>query len=70
MLLLGRSGYTPGIEQPPNVVMTLRVLYALVPSLCNLIAFAVALAYPISRERHEAILELIESRREGSRTNQ
>lgn len=70
LFLLGRSGYTPGIEQPPNVVMTLRVLYALVPSLCNLIAFAFALAYPISRERHEAILELIQSRREGSRTNE
>ncbi len=63
LFLLGQSGYKPGAEQTPDVVLTLRVLYALVPSLCNLVAFAVALAYPISRERHEAILAAIGNRR-------
>jgi len=63
LFLLGQSGYKPGVEQTPEVVLTLRVLYALVPSLCNLVAFAVALAYPISRERHEAILAAIRNRR-------
>ncbi len=63
LLLLGQSGYTPGVEQSPRVVFMLRVMYALVPSLCNLAAFAVALAYPITRERHEAILSAIKARR-------
>ncbi len=62
LFLLGRSGYTPGVEQSPDVVLMLRVLYALVPSLCNLVAFTVALAYPISRERHAAILAAIRNR--------
>lgn len=65
LFLLGQSGYAPGVEQPPDVVLTLRVLYALVPSLCNIAAFLVALAYPISRERHEAILAAARNRRSG-----
>lgn len=63
LFLLGQSGYTPGVEQSPEVVRMLRLLYALVPSLCNGVAFGIALLYPIDRERHEAILETIRNRR-------
>ncbi len=65
LFLLGQSGYAPGVEQSPEVVWMLRVLYALVPSLCNGVAFGIALLYPIDRERHEAILEAIRNRRDG-----
>jgi GPH family glycoside/pentoside/hexuronide:cation symporter len=65
LFLLGQSGYAPGAQQPPDVVLMLRVLYALVPSVCNIVAFLVALAYPISREQHAAILAAIRNRQTG-----
>jgi GPH family glycoside/pentoside/hexuronide:cation symporter len=63
--LLGVSGYSPSVEQSEKVVFYLRVLYALVPSICNLIALAIALAYPISRTRHKAIRAAIQERQDG-----
>jgi GPH family glycoside/pentoside/hexuronide:cation symporter len=63
--ILGAVGYTPNVEQSEQVQLTLRVLYALVPSLCNIAAFVIALAYPISRTIHKDILAAIEARREG-----
>jgi GPH family glycoside/pentoside/hexuronide:cation symporter len=63
--ILGAVGYTPNVEQSEQVQFTLRVLYALVPSLCNVAAFVIALAYPISRRMHKDILAAIEGRRAG-----
>lgn len=54
--LIGAAGYVPNVVQGPDVQLVLRVLYALVPSLCNAAAIAIALGYPISRERHREIL--------------
>jgi GPH family glycoside/pentoside/hexuronide:cation symporter len=65
LTVLGMAGYTPNTEQPPAVVMTLRVLYALVPSLCNLVAIAIALAYPISSRIHVDIRNAIAHRQAG-----
>jgi GPH family glycoside/pentoside/hexuronide:cation symporter len=63
--ILGTSGYEPNIIQSERVVFTLRILYALVPSLCNLAAIAIALAYPIDRRLHEEIRAAIAERRKG-----
>jgi len=63
--ILGAVGYTPNVEQSEQVQFTLRVLYALVPSLCNIAAFIIALAYPISRRAHKDILAAIGERRAG-----
>jgi GPH family glycoside/pentoside/hexuronide:cation symporter len=57
LTILGAVGYQPGAEHPPEVIHALKSLYALVPSLCNAAAFAIALAFPISREKHARILE-------------
>ena len=62
---LGLAGYTPNVEQTPSVVFTLRVLYALVPSVCNMIAFGIALYYPISAGIHSDIRRAISRRQEG-----
>jgi GPH family glycoside/pentoside/hexuronide:cation symporter len=62
---LGMSGYTPNVEQTEQVQLTLRALYALVPSICNILAFAIALAYPISGEVHKDIREAIALRQNG-----
>ena len=59
------AGYTPNAEQPPQVITALRVLYALVPSICNIAAILIALAYPISSRIHGDIRQAIARRREG-----
>ena len=63
--VLGLAGYTPNVEQSDQVVLTLRTLYALVPSLCNIIAFGIALSYPISSGLHSEIRTAISQRRQG-----
>jgi len=63
--VLGLAGYTPNVEQSEQVRLTLRALYALVPSVCNIIAFAIALTYPISSRIHRDIRTAITLRRDG-----
>lgn len=63
--VLDWAGYQPGQEQTEQVRLTLRVLYCLIPCLCQLGAVAIALAYPLSRGRHQAVLEGIEAHERG-----
>jgi len=64
LAFLGKVGYEPNVEQSADVVMTLRILYALVPCLCNIIALAVALAYPLDAATHRAIRDGVAHRRQ------
>ncbi|HPB82914.1 MAG TPA: glycoside-pentoside-hexuronide (GPH):cation symporter [Spirochaetota bacterium] len=66
--LLGAAGYRPEAVQPERVVFTLRLLYALVPCLCNAAAILIALAYPITGEKHTMIREAIAERKRGRET--
>ncbi|MGD8385906.1 MAG: glycoside-pentoside-hexuronide (GPH):cation symporter [Desulfobacteraceae bacterium] len=63
--LMGMAGYKPNVAQTQGVVWMLRVLYAAVPSLCNIAAIAVAMAYPIDSRTHEAIRGAIADRKKG-----
>ena len=65
LALLGVAGYRPGEVQSDAVVLTLRVLYALVPCLCNGMAILIALNYPISGEIHRRIRGAIAERASG-----
>ena len=65
LVILGSTGYQPRVEQTPEAILSLRILYALVPSLLSLLAIGVALAYPIDRRRHQRILGAIEMQRAG-----
>jgi GPH family glycoside/pentoside/hexuronide:cation symporter len=65
LAFLGMAGYQPNVEQSDTVRLTLRTLYALVPSLCNLAGFLIALAYPITGDVHRAIRSAIGERRAG-----
>lgn len=65
LFLLGASGYVPNEEQSEQVKFTLRVLYALVPSFCNIVALVIALAYPVTRDTHRAILEAVSRQKAG-----
>ena len=63
--ILSYAGYVPNMAQPDTVTMTLRVLYALIPSLFNLLGLGIALLYPIGIQAHREILAGIEKRRAG-----
>jgi steroid 5-alpha reductase family enzyme len=51
--------------RPTRCDLTLRILYALVPSVCNLLAIAIAIYYPISGEIHGRIRAAIGRRQAG-----
>jgi GPH family glycoside/pentoside/hexuronide:cation symporter len=62
---LGMSGYTPNVEQTPKVLLILRILYVLVPSVCNFLSMVIIFVYPISRNAHKKILDAIAERQAG-----
>ena len=67
--LLGLAGYTPNVEQTESVKLVLRIMYALVPSLCNLMGLAIAWGYPINDQIHRQIREGIARRDAGEPVN-
>jgi glycoside/pentoside/hexuronide:cation symporter, GPH family len=62
---LGMAGYKPNVEQTQRVQFVLRMLYAFIPSLFNLLGLVVALAYPITDQVHGKIRLAIEKKRAG-----
>jgi len=64
--ILGMVGYEPNVEQTMGVRNALRILYSLVPSLCNIIAIIIAFRYPVSMRIHEKIRYAIEKRKQGN----
>ena len=54
-MLLMKAGYQPNAEQPATAVFMLRILYALVPCLCNILSIAIISFYPISEQAHAQI---------------
>jgi len=66
LALVGAAGYRPNLEQSDQVVLTLRIMYALLPCLCNAAAFVIAMAYPIGPKEHQSILDAVAARRRGS----
>jgi Na+/melibiose symporter-like transporter len=63
--ILGWVGYQPNVEQTPEVVTTLKALYALAPAVLTVAGLLIAWNYPIGRREHGAILDAIEARRQG-----
>lgn len=62
LYVLGSTGYSPNISQGPQVIWALRILYALVPCICNALAIFILFFYPISRAAHENIRQTIRNR--------
>ena len=63
--LLGAAGYDPKTEQSEDVILMLKILYALVPSLCNILGILIALAYPLNSRIHEDIRSAVADRKRG-----
>ena len=55
LLALGLAGYEANQPQPPHVLTTLRILYVIVPVLCNVLSIALAMRFPIDRAEYERI---------------
>ena len=66
LLLLGNAGYTPNIPQGQETADMLRVLYALVPCICNAVSILIIFFYPITEKYHTQIREEIERKKNHS----
>jgi Na+/melibiose symporter-like transporter len=64
--VLELSGYVAGQPQDEATLWTIRVLTAGAPGVFVLLAALVALRYPLSRRRHQEILEQLHARRLAS----
>lgn len=63
--ILEMAGYVANQPQNPEVLDTLRILYVVVPCVCNGIALAIGLLYPLHKDKHMAIIEALEQRMRG-----
>ena len=58
-LVLELSGYVAGTAQTPNALLAIRALSTFVPALLLGLAITIALRYPLTRARHQQILEAL-----------
>jgi glycoside/pentoside/hexuronide:cation symporter, GPH family len=65
VVILAGAGYVPNQAQTPEVVLTLRVLFALVPAGFNAIGLSIMWWYPLTERNHSAVLAGIEAHRRG-----
>lgn len=65
LAILGGVGYVPNQPQTPEVVLTMRILFALVPAAFNGIGTGIMWWYPLSERNHRAIREGIARHEQG-----
>ncbi len=69
LLMLDNSGFVSNApQQTPETINTIRFLMGPLPSIFLLAGIAFALVYPLSRERHAAVREIIAHRRKNVTT--
>lgn len=60
LAILGGVGYVPNqAEQPAEVILTLQILFALVPAAFNAVGVAIMWWYPLSEANHAKIREAV-----------
>jgi GPH family glycoside/pentoside/hexuronide:cation symporter len=65
LALLAWLGYQPNVAQSPDVVLAIRVIFALTPALFSFAAFFIARRFPIDETVHRAVLAGIDAHRRG-----
>ncbi len=65
LALLAWMGYQPNVAQSPDVVLAIRMIFALTPSAFSIAAFFIARRFPIDETVHRAILSGVEAHRRG-----
>jgi Na+/melibiose symporter-like transporter len=64
-LVLSGVGYVPDVEQSGTALLGIRLTFCIGVALLLVASIALAIRYPITRTRHTALREAIESRRRG-----
>jgi glycoside/pentoside/hexuronide:cation symporter, GPH family len=62
---LGSIGYKPNVPQTPEVVLAIKVLFALTPAFFSVFSFFIAWRLPIDETVHRAILSGVAAHRRG-----
>jgi len=65
LALLAWLGYVPNVAQSESVVLAIRAVFALTPSVFSIAAFFIAWRFPIDEAVHRAILAGVEAHRRG-----
>ena len=65
LAILGGVGYAPNQDQNPEVLLTMRVLFALVPAAFNGIGASIMWWYPLSEKNHRKIRDGVARHAEG-----
>jgi GPH family glycoside/pentoside/hexuronide:cation symporter len=65
LALLASLGYQPNVPQSPEVLLAIRVVFALTPSVFSIAAFFIAWRFPINETVHGAILAGVAAHRRG-----
>jgi GPH family glycoside/pentoside/hexuronide:cation symporter len=65
LAVLGAMGYQPNAEQSPEVVLVIRILFALVPAAFSTLALIIAWRFPITEEIHHQIRQGIDAHARG-----
>jgi glycoside/pentoside/hexuronide:cation symporter, GPH family len=69
LALLGAVGYVPNLpNQSPEVVMTLRILFSVVPAALNAIGLSLMWWYPLTEDVHRKIREGVAKHARGETT--
>jgi GPH family glycoside/pentoside/hexuronide:cation symporter len=65
LALLAYLGYQPNVPQSPEVLLAIRAVFALTPSVFSIAAFFIAWRFPIDEKVHGAILAGVAAHRRG-----
>ena len=58
------------INQPYSALLSIRIMFALVPAVFLLICIPLLMKYPITRESHAEVLKQLEEKRKNNKVNQ
>ncbi|MCP4755793.1 MAG: MFS transporter [Proteobacteria bacterium] len=57
------AGYIPNIEQTPRVLLAIKFLYCILPTICFVVAFILLRRYPIDQKEHHRIRTAIDAKK-------
>jgi GPH family glycoside/pentoside/hexuronide:cation symporter len=65
LAILASYGYVPNVPQTETVQTVIRVIFGIAPAITSVVAFVIALRFPIDQRAHEQIWEGIRAHQRG-----
>lgn len=65
LAILASLDFRPNVEQSETVQLAIRSIFALLPAATSIVAFVIALYFPIDERKHRAIRDGIDAHRRG-----